>query len=136
MSFHIASGATVIAGGVVTLSLSDQADTCATLINAKRGNPPVGTWTVLSLNAAPGVDGSTTAQVIATNTPTPSPGKVAGALRRSEGNTQLASLNAADGTVSWTLDATNDSTITLDVGFAGTPDRINTYGIFLNQCQP
>jgi hypothetical protein len=124
MSLRLSSGAAAISSGVLTLYVSDQIDTCTALRNAKTGNPPIGIYTVLALHVAAGSDGSTHATVVAP-TPLPGPGQAAGTLARSQGGHQAASLDAADGTVSWTLDARGSATIrAMDVGFSGTADRL------------
>jgi hypothetical protein len=131
MDFHVSSGAAVTSGGVLGLYLSDQPDTCLAITLVPRG-----TATVFSLAVVPGSDGSTRAAVVPPKL-APGPGEAVGGIRRATGGVPDASLDAADGTVAWTTDASSFVTVTsVDVGFAGAAGRIATGPLTLPPCSP
>jgi hypothetical protein len=129
LDFHISSGAAVTSGGVLTLHLSDQVETCLALIYV-----PVRPATTLSLGVAPAADGTTQATVVGLK-PVPGAGEAVGGLRRATGGVQSASIDAADGTVAWTPGASGSVTVTsIDVGFAGVAGRVATGPLTLPGC--
>ena len=130
LSFHLSSGAAVVSSGGLAFYLSDQADTCLAISLV-----PVGTATTFSLHITPPADGPTQATVVARTTP--AAGEAVGGLVRATGGKQEASVAAANGTVSWTANSDGSFAITaIDVGFAGTTDRLATYGLTLPACKP
>jgi hypothetical protein len=132
IAFHVSSGAAV-SSSALTLYLTDQPDTCLALRNAKNGNPPVGIYTRLALRVAAAADGTTRANVVSSSTP--GPGQAAGGLTRMQGGQQTASVDAANGSVTWTLDAKGNATlVSIDAGFAGTADRLAASGLSLPAC--
>ena len=129
ISFHISSGAAQIRGSVVVLTLSDQLDTCAALAFT-----PVGRATMLSLKVAAATDGTNRATVVAPKL-APAPGEAVGAIVRATGGREDARADAVSGSVAWTLDSAGAATVTsIDVGFAGTSDRLTTHGLNLPHC--
>jgi hypothetical protein len=130
MSFHISDGAAVNSGGALTFYLSDQPNACAAFRNV-----PVGTATTLSLRVVPQADGTTRASVVAK--PVPSAGEATGGIVRATGGVKNASLDASSGSVAWTLNSDGSYTLGgVDVGFAGTADRLVTWGLTLAPCAP
>ncbi len=129
LEFHVASGAVAMVGGVLTLYLTDQPDGCLAVTYT-----PVGRTTIFSLGVAAAADGTTRATVVAPK-PAPAPGEAVGNLRRATGGVPDASLDAADGSVSWTANADGSVTIdSLDVGFAGASGRLTTGGLTIPRC--
>lgn len=123
-------------GGQLALFFSDQADTCLNLTYANAGNPPRATVLTLSLRVAPRLDGTTRATVVAPKL-APGPGEAVGGIVQTTGGVDGAHLDASDGTVAWTLDATGNVTVTAaDVGFAGASGRFTTGGLTLVPCTP
>ncbi len=128
IAFHISSGAVVTSGGALTFYLSDQPDTCAAIINQ-----PVGTTTTLTLHVSPPADGSTTVTIV--DKAVAAAGEAVGSLVRATGGNPGATVTAASGTVSWTANADRSYALTnIDLGFAGTTDRVTTYGLLLAPC--
>ncbi|MCA1828867.1 MAG: hypothetical protein ABR567_01795 [Myxococcales bacterium] len=131
ISLHASSGVVVTASGQLTFYLSDQPDTCLSLRFV-----PVGTATTFSLKIAPPADGTTQATIVAPR-PAPAGGQATGTLVRATGGKQDASVDAANGSVAWTANADGSVVLTsIDVGFAGTTDRLTTAGLTLTACKP
>ncbi len=131
VAFHTASGGHLLAGAVRRLFLTDTADTCSTI----GGVPRLRTVT-FELQVAAAASGATTATVVAPK-PVPAPGEAVGSLKVTVGATTETTLTPSDGTVSWTVNADRTVTITaIDVGFAGTADRLTTSGLVLVDCSP
>ncbi len=130
IAFHISDGAAVSSAGALTFYLSDQPNACAAFQHV-----PVGTATTFALQVAAQADGTTRATVVAK--PSPAAGEATGGLTRATGGVKNASLQAASGTVQWTANADGSFTIVaIDVGFAGTADRMTTGGLTLQPCAP
>ena len=130
LSFHISDGAAVNSGGALTFYLSDQPNACAAFRNV-----PVGTATTFSLRVVPQSDGTTRASVVAKSVP--SAGEATGGIVRATGGVKNASLDASSGSVAWTANSDGSYTIgALDAGFAGTADRLVTWGLTLASCSP
>jgi len=131
IALHAGSGAAVQGSGLLTLYLSDQPDTCSAIHAV-----PVMTATTFSLRIAPPGDGSNHASVVAPKA-TPAPGEATGTLTVATGGVKKNSEDAADGSVGWVVNSDGSVALTtLDVGFAGTADRLSTYGLFLASCPP
>jgi hypothetical protein len=131
IAFHISDGAAVTAGGALTLYFSDQPSACAAFQHV-----PVGTATTLALKIAAQSDGTTRATIVARK-PAPSPGEAVGGLSRATGGVQNVSIDTANGSIAWTQNANGTISLTaLDAGFAGTADRLATYGVTLSPCAP
>jgi hypothetical protein len=131
IAFHISDGAAVTSGGALTLYFSDQPNACAAFQNI-----PVGTATTLALKIAAESDGTTRATIVARKL-APAPGEAVGGLSRATGGVQNASIDAANGSIAWTQNANGTITMTaLDAGFAGTADRLGTYGLTFSPCAP
>ncbi|HSB21200.1 MAG TPA: hypothetical protein VLD85_14430 [Anaeromyxobacteraceae bacterium] len=125
----LASGAALAASGGLTLYVSDQVDTCLAVLQV-----PVMRTTLLELRVAPAADGTTAATVVPPK-PAPAAGEAVGGITVRTGGTLNASLDAASGSVAWTANADGSVTVTsLDVGFAGTADRLTTAGLHLRAC--
>ena len=131
IAFHASDGVAVIpAGGGITFYLSDQPNACMALQFV-----PVGTATTFMLHVSPPADGTTKATIVAKTTP--QPGEAVGSLSRATGGKQDTSIAASGGTVSWTANADGSYALTsIDVGFAGTTDRLTTAGLTLRACKP
>jgi hypothetical protein len=140
LSIHFASGAAAVVGGVLTLYLIDLPAACTTVRNVRLGNPPLGALTMLTVRvAAPAESGATATATVIAPTLVPGPGHAAGSLVRTlnaQGGSQTtASFDLATGTIAWTTDSSGNATLTsLDLGFAGTSDRISTQGLYLPAC--
>ena len=129
--FHISDGTAVTSGGALTLYFSDQPDACLAFQNV-----PVGTATTLALKIAAQSDGTARATIVARK-PASSPGEAVGGLSRATAGVQNASVDAANGSIAWTQNANGTISLTaLDAGFAGTSDRLATYGVTLSPCAP
>ncbi len=127
--FVIASGGSRIEGTTLDLYLSDQPDTC--LVTSQR---PVGRTTILSLFVIPAADG-TTAATITPNASSLAPGQASASLLVQVGGQKTGGADASDGTVTWTANADGSTTITaVDLGFAGTSDRLQTGGLTVPAC--
>ncbi len=127
--FDLSSGAALAASGGWTLYVSDQVDTCLAVLQV-----PTMRMTLLELRVAPAADGTTVATVVPPK-PTPAAGEAVGGITVRTGGTLNASLDAASGSVAWTANADGSVTVTaLDVGFAGTADRLTTAGLHLRAC--
>lgn len=137
LDFHISSGGFIRSGQQFTLFFTNQPNTCTAVLLI-----PQQIFLSLMLKVSPPADASTTA-TIGPPSPVvyPPSGMAGGAL------SQLAPLqtppyqsamqvvDSLDGTVDWQLNA--DGTITvvlLDMGFAGTPDRLKTQYLTIPPC--
>lgn len=136
VAFQASSGAASVPSGVLTFDITDQPDTCTALRNSRTGNPPIGIYTRFELRVAPGSDGSARATVVPPGA-APAAGQAMGGLARMQGGQKTDSIDAADGTVQWTLDGSGNATlVSVDVGFAGTSDRLAAGGLYLPACTP
>lgn len=127
LSFHISSGGVYRSGQQFTLYFTNQPNTCVAVAVI-----PQQIFLSLALKISPPADGTFTASI-----GPPSPivyppsGLAGGTLSQLEPLVgppyQVATkvLPSADGSVSWQANADGSVTITrLDMGFAGTPDRV------------
>lgn len=130
LQFHVSSGAAVTSSaGALTLYLSDQPNACDAIRNL-----PARTAIAFSLRVAAQADGTTRAAVVPRKA-APAAGEAMGGLSQTTGMTQNASIDAKDGAVAWTAQADGSVYISaLDVGFAGTADRITTGQLTLARC--
>jgi len=129
VTFHLSSGGSLRRGGALTLYVTDQVDTCSAL-----GAVPRGTMVTFQLAVAPRSDGTLAAAVVA-GKGAPGAGEAVGGLSVATGGTVTATREASDGSVAWTVDGNGAVTIaTLDVGFAGTADRLQASGLRLASC--
>lgn len=135
MRFHVSDGAVSASGGNLVFYLSDQPDACLAVIAI-----PVGTAMLLTLRVSPPPGGATAATVVPPNPapplpPSPSPGQAMGGLVRATGGVPDASVDAANGSLAWTVNGDGSVTLTtIDVGFAGTTDRLTSWGLRLRPC--
>ena len=131
IAFHLSDGAAVIpSGGGITFYLSDQPNACMALQFV-----PVGTATTFMLHVSPPLDGTTKATVVAKTAA--QPGEAVGSLSRATGGRQDTSIATSDGSLSWTANADGSYVLTsIDVGFAGTTDRLTTSSLTLRACKP
>lgn len=135
LAIHFSSGAAAVVGGVLTLYLIDLPAACATLTNVSTGNPPLGKLTTLAVRVVADSSGNTGATVVAP-TPVPPPGHAAGSLVQKLSGAVSATFDLADGTVAWTTDSSGNVTlVSVDVGFAGTTDRLVSRGLYLPACR-
>jgi hypothetical protein len=132
VEFQANSSAAVLFGNVFTVLLTDQPNACQAY-----GHIPQQVWTTLTMHLAPSADDSSTANVVPPK-PVPGPGQAVGVLVRAIADRPpVASFDMIDGTVVWTGNIDGSVTITaMDVGFAGTPDRLVTGGIIVPSCVP
>ncbi|HUM12135.1 MAG TPA: hypothetical protein VLT82_14415 [Myxococcaceae bacterium] len=126
------SSAAVVSGNVFTVLISDQPNACQ-----QYGHYPARTWTTLTLVLA----ASTTTPTVGTVVPqqaVPGPGQVVGTLvQATADHPPSASLDASDGTVTWKSNADFSVTLqSMDVGFAGTGDRLRVQSIGVPPCTP
>jgi hypothetical protein len=134
LEFHVSDGAVGTSGGNLVFYLSDQPDACMAVIAI-----PVGTAMLFTLHVSPPA-GASSATVVPPSPPPPlpplpSPGQAMGGLVRATGLVQNESVDAASGTVAWTVNGDGSVTITtIDVGFAETAGRLATYGLRLRPC--
>lgn len=127
----LSSGAAFAAAGGAALYVSDQVDTCLAVLQV-----PTMTVTLFQLQVAAQADGTTAATVVARK-PAPAPGEAVGGISVSTGGTPSATLDASDGAVAWTANPDRTLMVTaLDVGFAGTSDRLVASGLLLQPCPP
>lgn len=135
LTFHVSDGAVSTSGGNLVFYLSDQPDACLAVQLT-----PVGTAMLFTLVVSPPPGGTTSATVVPPVPapplqPSPAPGQAMGGLVQATGGFVKASVNAADGSVSWVANGDGSVTITaIDVGFAGTTDRLTTYSLRLRAC--
>jgi len=126
------SSAAVAFGNVFTILLSDQPNACQ-----QYGHFPVQTWTTLTLKIAASTSVPTVGQVVSGQA-LPGPGQVVGTLVQATGdNPPMASIDATSGTVTWTSNSDlSVNLLSMDVGFVGTNDRLQTQGIGIPACTP
>lgn len=126
------SSAAIANGNVFTVLLSDQPNACQ-----QYGHFPTRTWTTLTLVMATSTTTPTVGQVVPQQA-VPGPGQVVGLLVKATADQPpSASLDAQDGTVTWK--SNTDFSISLqsmDVGFAGTADRLQVQNIGVPPCTP
>jgi hypothetical protein len=126
------SSAAIASGNVFTVLLSDQPNACQ-----QYGHFPTRTWTTLTLVLATGTTTPTVGTVVSQQA-VPGPGQVVGALVQGTADLPPSkSLSATDGTVTWK--SNSDFSVSLqsmDVGFAGTADRLRVQNIGVPPCTP
>ena len=126
------SSAAVASGNVFTILLSDQPNACQ-----QYGHFPAMTWTTLSMKVA--ADQNTpTVGTVAPQQGLPGPGQVVGALVKATADLPpVASLGLQEGTVTWKSNSDFSVTIqSMDVGFAGTADRLRAGPFTVPPCTP
>lgn len=129
--FFLNSGTAIAGTGSLTLYVSDQLDTCLAVRQV-----PTMRMTLLRLAVAPQADGTTSATVVA-GKPAPAAGEAVGGISVSTGGTPNASLEAIDGSVAWTGNSDGSVLVgSLDLGFAGSADRLTATGLHLAPCSP
>ena len=126
------SSAAIASGNVFTILLSDQPNACQ-----QYGHFPARTWTTLTLVLA----ASTTTPTVGTVVPqqaVPGPGQVVGMLVQATADKPpTVSLDASDGTVTWKSNADFSVSLqSMDVGFAGTGDRLRVQNVGVPACTP
>lgn len=137
LSFHISSGAIYKSGQQFTLYFTNQPDTCTAVALI-----PQQIFLSLSLKISPPADGTSNASI-----GPPSPivyppsGQAGGTLSQLEplvgAPFQVATkvLNSTNGSVSWQANVDGSVTVTrLDMGFAGTPDRVKFVNLTVPVC--
>lgn len=126
------SSMAIASGNVFTVWLSDQPNACQ-----QYGHFPARTWTTLKMKLA----ASTSTPTVGTVVPqegVPGPGQVVGTLVKATANLPpSANLDAQDGTVTWRSNTDYSVTLqSIDVGFAGTSDRLTVQNIGVPACTP
>ena len=126
------SAAAIASGNVFTVLLSDQPNACQ-----QYGHFPARTWTTLTMKLA----ASTTTPTVGTVVPQqalPGPGQVVGTLVKATADQPpSANLDAQDGTVTWRSNIDFSVTLeSMDVGFAGTADRLQVQNVGVPACTP
>ena len=126
------SSAAIASGNVFTVLLSDQPNACQ-----QYGHYPARTWTTLTMKLA----ASTSTPTVGTVVPQqalPGPGQVVGTLvKATADHPPSANLDAQDGTVTWRSNIDFSLTLqSIDVGFAGTSDRLTVQAIGVPPCTP
>jgi hypothetical protein len=126
------SSAAVASGNVFTVLISDQPNACQ-----QYDIYPNRVWTTLFLKLATG----TTTPTVGTVVPgisLPGPGQVSGKLvKATAAQPPSTSLDAQDGTVTWRSNSNSSVTIeSMDVGFAGTSDRLRVQALGIPACTP
>jgi hypothetical protein len=137
LSFHISSGGVFTSGQQFTVFFTNQPDTCTAV-----GLIPQQIFLSLALKISPPADGARTASI-----GPPSPivfppsGTAGGTLSQLQPLAgppyQVATkvLASTDGSVAWQANASGSVTITrLDMGFAGTPDRVTFVNLTVPIC--
>jgi hypothetical protein len=115
--FRISSGGAVTTSAGLTLYLTDQPDTCAAVTQI-----PAGRATIFGLKVS-GPAGSTNV----------APGN--GALVVQAAGTEEQRVVIDDGAVSWSMNGDGTTQlVSLDVGFAGTTDRLRLASLTLLAC--
>jgi len=126
------SSAAIANGNIFTVLLSDQPNACQ-----QYGHYPTRTWTTLTLVLATGTTSPTVGTVVAQQA-VPGPGQVVGQLVQATADLPPSkSLDATDGTVTWK--SNTDFSVSLqsmDVGFAGTTDRLRVSSVGVPACTP
>lgn len=129
LSFHISSGGIFRSGQQFTLFFTDQPNTCTAVLLI-----PQQIFLSLLLKISPPADGTFQATIgLPSPAVYPPSGKAGGALSQLQPSLtppfQVATkvVDSADGTVTWQANTNNTMTIVgLDMGFAGTTDRLKT----------
>ena len=131
--YHLGTGTVERSGALLKLYLSDQPDTCFAV-----SFTPVGRMSLLEIDVAPPASGPNVATVAGGGVATvPAPGQAVATLRTSVQGTILSSIDAAGGTISWTVNADRSLTIdTLDLTFAGTTDGLAAASQTIPPCPP
>jgi hypothetical protein len=126
------SSAAVVSGNVFTVLLSDQPNACQ-----QYGHFPARTWTTLTLVLAASTSTPTVGTVVPQQA-VPGPGQVVGTLVKATADQPpSASLDASDGTVTWKSNTDFSVSLqTMDVGFAGTSDRLQVQNVGVPPCTP
>ena len=126
------SGAAIASGNVFTVLLSDQPNACQ-----QYGHYPTRTWTTLTLVLATGLSTPTVGTVVPQQA-VPGPGQVVGTLVQATADSPpTKSFNGSDGTVTWK--SNTDFSVSLqsmDIGFAGTSDRLQVQNVGVPPCTP
>lgn len=129
VSFHLSSGGSLRRGSDLTLYVTDQVDTCSAI-----GAIPRGTVITFQLAVAPESGGALRASVVTGKT-APGAGEAVGGLAVSTGGVVGAAREATSGSVAWSVDGSGAVTVSsVDVGFAGTSDRLQASGLRLATC--
>lgn len=129
LTFRVGSTGVVKEAGLLTFWLTSSPATCTDIFAA-----PVATTTFFSLAIEPPASGATSATVVPTKS-FPAEGEALGRLERRTGGALDARVDAASGSVTWSVDAAGTLTLeTLDVGFVGTTDRMVGGGLRLTAC--
>ena len=130
IALHVSSGAVVSSSGKFAFYLSDQPEACRALALV-----PVGRATTFSLHLVPPSNGSARVTVVPPPT-VPAAGQATGGLARAIGGKPDASVDASDGTISWSTNSDGSVLLNaIDVGFAGTADRLISSGLALAPCK-
>lgn len=116
------SSAAVASGNVFTILLTDQPNACQ-----QYDIYPARTWTTLFFKLATGTVVPTVGTVVP-GISLPGPGQASGKLvQATAAQPPSSSLDAQDGTVTWKSNSDGSVTLqSMDVGFAGTSDRLRT----------
>ncbi len=124
------SGAAVPTATGYALYISDHADTCTDVMAV-----PQQTLTLLTLKVTP-AGGTNAATVGAPIDALPAAGQGYGELTvTTKGVANVTPKDTSDGSISWSVGSDGSVTIeAMDLGFAGTTDRIQASGLFLRHC--
>ena len=137
LSFHISSGGYIRSGQLFTIYFTDQPYTCTAVLLI-----PQQVFLSLLLKVSPPADGASTATIgpPSLNIYPPS-GKAGGALSQLQPSLsppyQVATqvVDSASGTVTWQMNTDGTLTVVLlDMGFAGTTDRVVTHYLTIPPC--
>ena len=136
-SFHISSGGYIRSGQQFTIYFTNQPNTCTAVLLI-----PQQIFLSLLLKVSPPADGTSTATI---GPPSPNvyppSGMAGGALSQLQPSLtppyQVATqvVDSASGGVTWQMNADGTLTVVLlDMGFAGTPDRLKTEYLTIVPC--
>ena len=129
LPLRVSSGTAQAADYGLDLFLTDQPDACLAI-----KHQPVGAATFFRLRVAPQVAGTPAATVVPPQT-VPAPGEAVGDLRVLTDGVPTDGRDAIDGSVAWTANADGTTTIVaIDVGFAGTADRLRAGSLTVPRC--
>jgi len=137
LSFHISSGGYIRSGQQFTIYFTNQPNTCTAVLLI-----PQQIFLSLLLKVSPPTDGTSTA-TIGPPSPNiyPASGKAGGTLSQLQPSLtppfQVATqvVDSASGTVTWQMNADGTLTVVLlDMGFAGTSDRLRTEYLTIPPC--
>jgi len=137
LSFHISSGGYIRSGQQFTIYFTNQPNTCTAVLLI-----PQQIFLSLLLKVSPPADGASTATI---GPPSPNiyppSGMAGGALSQLQPSLtppyQVATqvVDSASGGVTWQMNADGTLTVVLlDMGFAGTPDRLKTEYLTIVPC--